>query len=192
LDALLGRSAVGTGPTSTGSCYSLRCCAAEFCLTRSQRICERIASGSCTGSGATAQRLRRCWAAQSWYSIPTRTGLANLRVSARACLTRRVAGVTQSAALWIFLAPYSRGVIVPLSTLPAPWNPFEAFRDQRNTAWAIVAARVVGGATILPVMEEVRRLGTTVHAASQARMKSWATSTVELSRCLAFVLARDT
>jgi hypothetical protein len=92
----------------------------------------------------------------------------SLRASGRACLTRRMALMAQSAALWIFLAPYSRGVIVPLSTLPAPWNPFDAFRDQQNTARAIVAVRVVGGATILPMMEEVRSLGIIiVHAESQ-------------------------
>ena len=56
----------------------------------------------------------------------------------------------------MMLAPYSRGLIVPLSRIPAPWNPFEAFRDEQNTARAIVAIRVIGGATILPVMEEVR------------------------------------
>ena len=68
-----------------------------------------------------------------------------------------MARVAQSAALWILLAPYSRGLIVPLSTLPAPWNPFDAFTDRQDTARAIVAVRVVGGATVLPVMEEVRK-----------------------------------
>lgn len=66
-----------------------------------------------------------------------------------------MAELTQSAALWVFLAPYSRGLIVPLSNLPSPWNPFEAFRDQHNTARAMVAARMIGGSTVLPVMEEV-------------------------------------
>lgn len=61
----------------------------------------------------------------------------------------------QSATLWLLLAPYSRGVIVPTSGLPPPWNPFSAFGAQPRMASAIVAARVLGGATVLPVMEEV-------------------------------------
>ena len=71
-------------------------------------------------------------------------------------LTQRVAVLTQGAVLWVFLAPLSRGLVVPLSNLPSPWNPFEAFRDQQNIARAIVAARMIGGSTVLPVMEEVR------------------------------------
>ena len=86
-----------------------------------------------------------------------------------------MARVAQSAALWILLAPYSRGLIVPLSNLPAPWNPFDAFTDRQSTAWAIVAVRVVGGATVLPVMEEVRSLRITV----------------ELLHCAPFTLAGE-
>lgn len=75
----------------------------------------------------------------------------------------------QGAALWLFMAQHCRGMIVPLSSLPPPWNPFEAFQDEHKAACAIVAVRIVGGATVLPTMEEVRdscKLSISLHAAT--------------------------
>lgn len=74
----------------------------------------------------------------------------------RACLTKGMAALAQGAALWVFFAPYSRGAVVPLSSVPAPWNPFEAFEGQPITAWVIVAVRISGDSTVQAVMEEVR------------------------------------
>ena len=159
------RSGGATGPTSAGCSSSPPCSAAASGSTSCPRACAATPSGSSTGSGATAQssrrlsaRPRRCARHPPLPRPPHR----RCRHCRRCCWRRRCPRwhrhrhwrccppSHQSATLGLLLAPYSRGLIVPLSTLRKPPLP-PPHHDSQGYRWHIAC-----GSSL--TVEPVRRL----------------------------------